>query len=102
MLTELPAETARRLPRYPSVPAVLIGWMRRDIKFRGQQVGPLLLADANHRLAHSPVGAHAACADAIDEIAAKFYSKHQFIPLVNRPLSLFLPMKTAQALIEPK
>lgn len=100
-LTALPPETARKLPRYPSVPAVLIGWMGRDIKFRGQQVGPLLLADAIHRLIHSPVGAHAICADAIDEAAARFYREHQFMPLVSRPLSLFLTMKTAQALFEP-
>lgn len=99
-LTELPPETARKLPRYPSVPAVLIGWLGRDLTFRGQQIGTLLLADAIRRLVHSPVGAHAICADAIDEAAAAFYREHQFMPLVSRPMSLFLPMKTAMALIE--
>jgi ribosomal protein S18 acetylase RimI-like enzyme len=99
-LTDVPEETARKLPRCPTVPAVLIGWMGRDINFRGQQIGTLLLADAIRRLCHSPVGAHAICADAIDEQAAAFYREHQFLPLVSRPMSLFLPMKTASALIE--
>lgn len=101
-LTDVPAETARKLPRYPSVPAVLIGWMGRDIAFRGQQIGTLLLADAIRRLVHSPVGAHAICADAIDEAAAAFYREHQFLPLVSRPMSLFLPMKTALALVDAR
>lgn len=98
-LVDVPAEMARKLPRYPSVPAVLIGWMGRDITFRGQQIGTLLLADAIRRLVHSPVGAHAICADAIDEAASAFYLEHQFQPLVSRPMSLFLPMKTAIDLI---
>jgi len=101
-LTALPPDTARKLPRYPSVPAVLIGWLGRGLQFRGQQIGTLLLADAIRRLALSPVGAHAICADAIDEAAAAFYREHQFISLVSRPQSLFLPMKTAIALFEPR
>jgi ribosomal protein S18 acetylase RimI-like enzyme len=98
-LTDVPADIARKLPRYPSVPAVLIGWMGRDINFRGQQIGTLLLADAIHRLVYSPVGAHAICADAIDGAAAAFYREHQFLPLVSRPMRLFLPMNTASSLI---
>jgi len=100
LLTELPRDMLRKLPRYPTVPAVLIGWLGRDVNFRGQKVGPLLLADAIHRLAHAPVGVHAICADAINEDAAAFYQAHQFSPLVSRPRSFFLPMKTALALFE--
>jgi ribosomal protein S18 acetylase RimI-like enzyme len=100
-LTELPAETTRKLPRYPSVPAALIGWLGRDAKFRGQQVGALLLADAIARLAAAPIGIHALCADAIDDAAADFYREHQFQSFASRPQSLFLPMKTALALLPP-
>jgi hypothetical protein len=59
----------------------------------------MLLYDAISRVATSPVGAHAFCADAIDEAAATFYREHQFQPLVSRPQSLFLPMKTALTLV---
>jgi len=31
--------------------------------------------------------------------ATAFYTKHQFQPLVSRPQTLFLPMKTAQELV---
>jgi predicted N-acetyltransferase YhbS len=58
-LTELPPEVIHKLPRYPSVPAVLMGWMARDEKFKGQQLGQLLLADAIQRLAAAPMGLYA-------------------------------------------
>jgi ribosomal protein S18 acetylase RimI-like enzyme len=98
MLTDVPEDVARKLPRYPSVPAVLIGWLGRALEFRGQRIGPLLLADAIHRLVHSPVGAHAICADAIDGAAAAFYRAHQFRPFASRPHSFYLPIKTAVTL----
>jgi ribosomal protein S18 acetylase RimI-like enzyme len=98
-LTELAADVTRKLPRYPSVPAVLIGWLGRDESFRGQQVGALLLTDAIMRLAAAPIGVHAICADAIDEAAAAFYREHQFQQFITRPHTLYLPMKTALALV---
>jgi ribosomal protein S18 acetylase RimI-like enzyme len=101
-LTELSPEWAKKLPRWPSVPAVLIGWLGRDLAFRGQAIGPMLLYDAIGRLAASPVGAHAICADALDEAAAAFYQAHQFQPFVSRPHSLYLPLKTVFELVSPK
>lgn len=98
-LTEVPAEVARKLPRYPSIPAVLIGWLGRDMTFRGQHIGSMLLADAITRLAAAPVGIHAICADAIDEAAATFYRAHQFQLFNSRPLGFYLPLKTALASI---
>lgn len=101
-LTELSPEWAKKLPRWPSVPAVLIGWLGRDLAFRGQAIGPMLLYDAIGRLVASPVGAHAICADAIDEQAAAFYQAHQFQSFVSRPHSLYLPLKTAFELVSPQ
>jgi ribosomal protein S18 acetylase RimI-like enzyme len=98
-LTELAPDLARKLPRYPSVPAALIGWLGRDASFRGQRVGTLLLADAITRLATAPIGIHALCADAIDDAAAAFYREHQFLPFNSRPRTLYLPMKTALTLV---
>lgn len=98
-LNELAPEWAKKLPRYPSVPAVLIGWLGRDLAFRGQAIGPMLLHDAIVRLVTSPAGVYAICADAIDEAAAAFYRTHQFQSFLSRPSSLYLPMKTAIELV---
>ena len=101
-LTEVAPDIARTLPRYPSIPAVLIGWLGRDLAFRGQRIGPKLLADAITRLAAAPLGIHAICADAIDGEAAAFYREHQFQAFVSRPMSLYLPFKTALTVLTPK
>lgn len=100
-LNAVPEAAARRLPRYPSVPVALIGWLGRDLSYRGSGIGPLLLYDAIARLAKSPVGVHAICADAIDDHAASFYREHQFQPLPSHPGTHFLPMKTALDLVGP-
>ena len=46
-----PTKLARKLPRYPSVPAVLIGWLGRHVDFAGQGIGEALLFDAIKELA---------------------------------------------------
>ena len=96
-LDEIPAVMGRKLPRYPRVPAVLIGWLARDIGFRGQDIGSMLLHDAFARIATTPVAAHAIFADAIDDAAAEFYRRHLFEPFTARPRSLFLLLATALA-----
>ena len=42
-LTELPTEQTKRLPRYPSVPAGLIGRLAVDRRFQGRGVGSLMV-----------------------------------------------------------
>ena len=64
----------RLLPRYPSVPVVLIGCIVRDLAFRGAGLGSMLLYDAISRVAKAPIGAYAICADAINEDATAFYT----------------------------
>ena len=94
-LGEVRDEVARKLPRYPVIPAALIGWLGRDVQFKGQDVGGILIRDAIVRAARSDLGAHAICADAIDESARQFYLRFQFEPFESRPNSLFLPMAAA-------
>lgn len=98
-LADIPPAMARKLPRYPSVPAVLIGWLARDLTFQGAHLGPVLLFDAIRTVATAPLGAHALFADAIDEKAVGFYAGFGFIPLRGRPSTLFLPLATARELI---
>ena len=91
-LTEVPEALARKLPRYPSVPAVLIGWLGRHIDFAGHGLGEALLVDAIKTVAAASIGAHAVFADAIDDKAAGFYASFGFTPLIERPLTLYLPV----------
>lgn len=98
-LIEVPGSLAKKLPRYPSVPAVLIGWLGRHNDFAGQGLGEALLFDAIKTVATSPIGAHAIFADAIDDKAAAFYEAFGFTPLIERPRTLYLPVATALSLL---
>ena len=46
LLTELPASVAKKLPRYPSVPAVRMGRLAVAQDVKGQGLGGALLAGA--------------------------------------------------------
>jgi ribosomal protein S18 acetylase RimI-like enzyme len=93
-LIDLPPGTAKKLPRYPLVPSVRMGRLAVDQKFKGIGLGSALLADALNRAVVSEIAAYAMLVDAKDEKAAAFYQYHGFIPLLDSPLSLFLPLAT--------
>lgn len=95
-LGDLPAALAKKLPRYPTVPAVRMGRLAVSVQWQGQRLGAALLADALLRAARSEVAAYALIVDAKDEQAAAFYRQHGFITLADRPLSLFLPLDTVR------
>ena len=94
-LKEVPAPLAKKLPRYPTVLAVLIGWLGRHRDYAAQGLGEALLFDAIKTVAIAPIDAHAIFADAIDDRAAAFYASFGFTPLIKRSRTLYLPMATA-------
>ena len=91
-LGDLPTGLAKKLPRYPSVPAVRMGRLAVDQKFRGQGLGGALLADALARIDRSEIAAYALIVDAINNEAAGFYRHHGFLEIPSKPLTLFLPL----------
>lgn len=98
---DLPEPEAKRLPRYPIVPAALIGRLAVDRRFQGMGLGGILLIDALARIlqAGGEVASYAAVVDAKDDSAVAFYRKYGFIPFPSRPNRLFLPVATAKAAI---
>jgi GNAT superfamily N-acetyltransferase len=101
-LSDLPRETARKLPRYPDVPVVLMGRLAIGLDFQGQGLGAAALFDALRRaLAQSAeVGAMAVVVDAKGDRARAFYERHGFQRFADAPYRLFIPMQTIEALIE--
>jgi ribosomal protein S18 acetylase RimI-like enzyme len=94
-LTALPQEEAKRLPKYPAIPAVRIGRLAVAQNFQGRGLGALLLVDAMRRSLQFPPAVYALVVDAKNEAAARFYEKFGFRPVKDAPLTLFLPMATA-------
>ena len=94
-MTELPPDQARTLPRYPVLPAALLGRLAVAEDFRGQGLGGALLVDAVTRAVRSESAIFALLVDAKDEAAKCFYLHHGFLPFVSRPQSLFLTIAAA-------
>jgi ribosomal protein S18 acetylase RimI-like enzyme len=92
LLADLPDSIGKKLPRYPTIPAVRMGRLAVDQAYKGQGLGGALLADALDRVTRSEVAAHALMVDAKNETAAAFYRYHGFVPLPDSPLTLFLPL----------
>ncbi len=99
-LDSLPENISRRLPRYPLVPATLIGRLAVTEAHRGEGFGEHLLMDALHRslVASTQVASAAVFVDAKDETARAFYCKYGFIHLPAFSNRLFLPMGTVAQL----
>jgi GNAT superfamily N-acetyltransferase len=93
-LGDLPSESVRNLPRYPVVPATLLGRLAVDLRYRGMGAGRHLLMDALRRSTRSEIASFAVVVDAKDEAACDFYRRDGFIPFPSNPRRLFLPMAT--------
>ena len=96
LLADLPDETAKRLPKYPQVPATLLGRLAIDSRYQGSGYGEIMLIDALRRAlqATTEVASYAVVVDATDERAKAFYEHYEFRAFPDRKLRLFLPMKT--------
>jgi GNAT superfamily N-acetyltransferase len=94
----LPEGMARKLPRYPIIPATLLGRLAVDARYRGRGLGEYLLMDALHRAYVSEIKSFAVIVDAINKQAVSFYQHFEFIPFPNKSDRLFLPIKTIAAL----
>jgi GNAT superfamily N-acetyltransferase len=100
-LGELPEKTARKLPRYPLIPATLLGRLAVDRRHQGKGYGRFLLADALHRAVRSEIASFAVIVDAKDESARRFYERESFLPFPDQPMKLFRPMADIAQLFAP-
>lgn len=98
-LATLPIEVVKKLPRYPHVPAFLIGRLAVSRDEQGNGLGRILVMDALLRCLDlsAEVGAALVLVDAKDKSASNFYRRFQFIPLDTT--RLFLPITTVANLL---
>ena len=99
-LRDLPEDIARRLPRYPLIPATLIGRLAIDQRHHGQGWGSFLFLDALYRCSRSEIASFAVLVDALDDEARDFYVHHSFLPMPDAPYRLFRRMSDIAALFK--
>lgn len=97
-LAALPEALTKRLPRYPLVPAALMGRLAVDAGHRRRGLGAFLLMDAFSRTLRSEIATYAFVVDAKDDAAAAFYAAHAFRPLSADGRRLFIPVAEVAAL----
>ncbi len=117
LLGEIPATLKKRLPRYPQIPATLLGRLGVDRKYSETtkpkpRLGEFLLADAAARAFEvSRTVASALLVIDVLELSAvelatglrdplNFYLKYGYIPFVDHPRKLYKPMQTIAAELE--
>jgi predicted GNAT family N-acyltransferase len=99
-ITDLDTATAKRLPRYPLLPATLLGRLAVDLKQTGNRFGELMLIDALKKALSTTVtvASLAIVAEALDESAVKFYVKYGFQSFSQNPMKLYFPMQSVEKL----
>lgn len=97
-LQELPETLVKRLPRYPLVPATLIGRLALDQRYHGQGWGSFVLLDALRRCVSSDIASCAVVVDAIDDEARAFYLHASFLPLPDSPYRQYRRLSDIEAL----
>jgi predicted GNAT family N-acyltransferase len=102
-LTDWPESVRKKLPRYPLVPATLLGRLAVSASHKGYGLGEQLLIDALRRslAASHAVGSTAVVVDAKDGEVVAFYQRYGVIAFRGQPHRLFLPMKTIERLAQP-
>ena len=103
-LGELTEAIAKKLPRYPLLPATLLGRLAISRTCRGRHLGRLLLMDALHRSWRntSEVASVGVVVEALNDNARAFYLHHEFSPLRDHPDKLFLAMATIEKVFKAR
>lgn len=99
LLNALESDQLRKLPRYPLLPAVLLGRLAIDQKRQAQGFGGVLLSDALLRASRSELGVYLMVVDAKDDAACRFYQRFGFTLLSGQTHKLVMPIATALALL---
>lgn len=97
-LTEIESVVAKKLPRYPLLPATMLGRLAVDKNYKGKGFGELMLIDAMKKSyqASQQIASVALLVEAINEQAVSFYQKFGFVSFQSSRERLYLPMKTIE------
>jgi GNAT superfamily N-acetyltransferase len=92
--------TDKKLPPNVPVPTVLLGRLAVHVGGQGTGIERYLLLHALWRATRiaDEAGVYAVEVDALNDSAARFYTRYGFVPLLDAPLHLYLPMRTIRQL----
>lgn len=100
LLDNVPKEVARKMPRYPSIPAIRLGRLAVASSMQGQHIGSLMVLDALRRSCVNELAWALFLVDAKNERVAAFYEKFLFQRFEDNDLHLWMHRKQAKALCQ--
>jgi ribosomal protein S18 acetylase RimI-like enzyme len=92
----LPETLQKKMPRYPSLPAVRLGRLAVALEARGTGLGRYLLMDAMARSVRSEIAWALFVVDAKDDQARSFYARYGFQSLLDDPNHLYVSRRTIE------
>ena len=100
-LTEIEPIVAKKLPRYPLLPATMLGRLAVDKRYKGKGFGQLMLIDGLKKSykASQQIASVALLVEAINEQAVRLYQKFGFIRFQSSSDRLYLSIKTIEKII---
>lgn len=93
LLSGMPPDLSKKLPRYPEVPVARVGRLAIDLKFRGRNLGGGLMWDAIDRATKSEVMVYGVIVDAKDDAAVAFHKHFGFAMLREEARQLVWPIR---------
>jgi hypothetical protein len=92
----LPSKMRRQQGLPNQIPVAIIGRLARDSSYKGAKLGQDLLRDAFERIvsASEIIGVRCVLVHAIDDDAAKFWKKHEFVEYPDSSRSFYMPVET--------
>jgi predicted GNAT family N-acyltransferase len=88
----------KKLPRYPQLPATLLGRLAIDNQHKDKRFGEIMLFDALKKAiaVSQQIASLAVIAEALDENAVSFYLKYGFQKFNQDSMKLYLPIKSIE------
>ena len=99
LLDALPEATVRKMPRYPSVPAIRLGRLAVTQERQGRHVGSLLVWDAMQRCCRKDLAWAVPLVDAKSDRLAAFYEKFLFRRVADGKCSLWLSQRQVEHML---
>lgn len=98
-LSDVPSSMRKKIPKYPLVPAVLLGRLAVDCRYQKKGLGEDLLLDAMKRSLDNDIAWWAMVVHSKEE-SLSFYLKYGFCSFDDEKYRLFLPHETIRKAFE--
>lgn len=92
-ISNLTEHERKKLPRYPTIPATLLGRLAVDNRFKGKKLGTAMIVNALQRCVDSEIASYALIVEAKDQEAINFYRHLGFLSYESAIDKLYYPLK---------